>query len=133
MPAHRHAEVGGGHGWGVVDAVADQEYLLTACLQLFDLLDLAGGQQPGPDVDDADLPRQVAGGAGVVTGQQHRGRAGQRGHSDHGGGGVPPGPVGQAPRTPAGAPSSSTTAAVWPSACSWATVVPTSASSPRPW
>ncbi|SCL43180.1 hypothetical protein GA0070615_6313 [Micromonospora aurantiaca] len=90
--AHGDAEIGGGEGGCVVDAVADEQHPPAAGLYGAHLVDLVLRQQPGVHVGDPGLRRQVPGGAGVVTGEQHRPGPGEAGQRDDG---VGADPVGQ--------------------------------------
>jgi hypothetical protein len=62
------AEVGGGQGGGVVDAVADHGHDVAVRLEGGDPVGLVGRQHLGDDVLDADLAGDGLGGRGVVAG-----------------------------------------------------------------
>src|SRR5699024_10822894 len=66
---HRHADVGGGQGRGVVDAVADHRDGEAFALELLDDGELVLGQQLGADLVHPDLGGDRLGDPPVVTGE----------------------------------------------------------------
>ncbi len=68
--AHGDAQVGGGEGGRVVDAVADHRDQPMAPPQVLDGRDLVGGQEAGADLVDAGLTGDRGGRGGIVAGEQ---------------------------------------------------------------
>ena len=79
---HGDADIGMGHGRGVVDAIADKSHRLAAVLELAHLLRLVLGQDLGDDPFDPGLAADDRGRARVVAGDHGHGQPHglERGH-----------------------------------------------------
>lgn len=102
--AHGDADIGGGQGGGVVDAVADHGHLPAGRpgsvvpgrggLEAADGGDLALGEKTGVDVGDGEGTGEPAGGVGVIAGEQGGRVRGDGGQSRDGRSGFGTGLVG---------------------------------------